>query len=718
MTSRDKNRALPAKEIGNNPRMGVDPARTSIEKIKDHERKEKHIKHEDRIKDMFTLDTTLADTLTLPMRVDNHRAIIQSVRGTMTITSNDAITKSSNNLTTNLLPDKSKSRRGSNHSRDKREIPDPEPPKAPKSEYAFLPEYIGTSNMRYGDLNGDITSSHDRNAKSISNQKQTQPATTNIGPDGVDDVTAILANIKTGDDAVNYFARYGSETPVKFIHLVNTENTRDFAPYDLTVSSQNEIASEHYIMSSVGLTHVTPTEQSDCIPLSQWMKQKINFGILRMIPFFKYYLHRKVFNIWFENVRYQLFLKQRKKVTERLFIARKTTNPAILATKKHLKDIRSVQLLSLIGLDFKPSDKDVIMERQLSQLSKAGAQFEEFVRRIIVEVNNVINDVNNLHSQAYQDQSNLLSFADTVTPEKLKSLVRLKQEKQERKLMRHRAKIEFQTLPDFIRYMDYVVLENFFELTVHGIEKFYDEFVKTRKTGIFETMIRFTAITESEAPKLNKQSSSLSTSEVITTKTVFSPTCSDIETMIDRLFESVIDTVGNLNRVGYVVVKAPAGINVNNQQNALGMSGTLNATNFAATNNQTMSSIALTNISSVANSSLTANIQAILHENKQFRHVLENIHQRIVNDFERAEEHALIYDALKPIYKFNSEWNIESYRSLGYDITQIKIDLERISTWIKDLDKLRNRPIGKHLIISIISLLYYRTQWLETQHFE
>jgi dynein heavy chain, axonemal len=393
------------------------------------------------------------------------------------------------------------------------------------------------------------------------------------------------------------------------------------------------------------------------------MKQKINFRILRMIPFFKYYLHRKVFNMWFENVRYQLFLKQRKKVTERLFLARKTTCPAILASKRHLRESRNVHLLSAIGTDFKPSDKDVIMEKQLGQLSKASVQFEEYVRRIIEEVSRVINDINSIHSSAYQDQSsNVLSFTDTITPEKLKSLVRLKQEKAERKQMRYRARIEFQTLPDFIRYMDYLVLENFFDLTLHGIEKFHDEFVRPRKSGIFDTMIRFTNAASGSG----------------VTDTVFSPTCTEIQDMVQKLFDSVIETVGNLNRVGYLTVKS----------NALG-NATVN--NVSTITNPNLNASSATNSSIMP---LASSIQTILHENKQFRSVLLNIYYRILTDFERAEEHAMTYDAIKPIYKFNNEWSIESYRSHGYDITQLKVDLDRITNWVKDLEKLRNRPIG------------------------
>ena len=380
---------------------------------------------------------------------------------------------------------------------------------------------------------------------------------------------------------------------------------------------------EHYTMSSAGIVHVCPNEPSDCTPLSLWIRQSMMFNILRNIPFYKYYLHRKAFTVWKENVRFQLFSKQCKKVSERYFLARKTSCLPILEIKKCLLDVQKVGLLHL---ELRTCDKDSFVDQQSAQCQKASQQFEESMRKVIAEVQGVMVEVNNLHGSIHQENNMNMTYSDGLNPEKTKSLVKIKQEKMERKLMRQRAKLEYSTLPDFIRFVDYLTVETLVQLTVGTANAFYEELIKPRKSGIFETTIRFTA-----------------------TGTVFSPTCAEIRDVLDRQLEMTINTVGNVNRVSYLNSKA------------------------AATG---------------------PNIQSIIRENRQFKTISEQIQQKVLYDFERAEEHALSYESVRPIYDFNDTWDLDAYRAIQHDMQSLKGMMERISNWNKELDKLRNKPIG------------------------
>jgi hypothetical protein len=168
-----------------------------------------------------------------------------------------------------------------------------------------------------------------------------------------DEVSQLLRQILTGIDGVNFFARFGSQTPVKFIHLVS-EFTREqeehpefYKPYSLRVAARGPEGLDHFIMSHAGLVHMRRGEPSDCTPLAAWMRESIIFSILRKIPFFKLYLYRKSFSIWFENVRFALYSKQRLKVKERLFVTRKSSSEAILSIKRNLLQLLKVSLLPL-----------------------------------------------------------------------------------------------------------------------------------------------------------------------------------------------------------------------------------------------------------------------------------------------------------------------------------------------------------------------------------
>ena len=57
-----------------------------------------------------------------------------------------------------------------------------------------------------------------------------------------DEVLKILDSIKTGEEAISFFAKYGNTTPIKFINCVRTEtnNPAHFRPYDLEVKDMSE----------------------------------------------------------------------------------------------------------------------------------------------------------------------------------------------------------------------------------------------------------------------------------------------------------------------------------------------------------------------------------------------------------------------------------------------------------------------------------------------
>jgi len=52
----------------------------------------------------------------------------------------------------------------------------------------------------------------------------------------------ILREIKTGEEAISFFAKYANTTPIKFIYctLDKTKSSTEFRPYDLKVIHKGE----------------------------------------------------------------------------------------------------------------------------------------------------------------------------------------------------------------------------------------------------------------------------------------------------------------------------------------------------------------------------------------------------------------------------------------------------------------------------------------------
>jgi hypothetical protein len=427
---------------------------------------------------------------------------------------------------------------------------------------------------------------------------------------------------------------------VKFVHLVQENDPKNFRPYDLIVINPTEsYQGEHFTMSAAGIVHITPHSPSECIPLSTWLRQSMMFNILRNIPFYKYYLHRKAFTIWKDNVRFLLYTKQRKRISEKYFLTRKTSCSPIIEIKKYLLEIQHV---SLIQNEIRCVDKNNYLDQQNTSFQTAFVHFEDNIRKIINEVQNVIIEVTSLYNTVQQEDDNGggmglggtgggMIYNDGSSPEKAKSLVKIQEEKLERKQTKLRAIYEYNTLPEFIRMIDYMTVETLASITIKAVRKFYEELTKVRKGGIFETTIQFTS-----------------------SQTLFNPTCGEIKELMEKLFELLVTTVSNVNRVSY--------LNTTHHSNKQHSSG--------------------------------PNIQSIIKENRQFQHVSKQIQLIISSDFDKAQDHVGTLDSVRPIYKFNQDWNFEVYKAEHQELSSLKTTLEQIINWNKELDKLRNKTIG------------------------
>ena len=128
-------------------------------------------------------------------------------------------------------------------------------------------------------------------------------------------VRQITAHVKTGDDVIEFYARHGHDSPVKFFYCLLEDDPTTFSPYflpyDLTVVSRDDVGSEYYTMSASGVVHMRSGSQSEFTPLGEWMREKSIFNILTRLKFFKYYIVYKTFKIWHKNVRQKLFLQVR-----------------------------------------------------------------------------------------------------------------------------------------------------------------------------------------------------------------------------------------------------------------------------------------------------------------------------------------------------------------------------------------------------------------------
>jgi dynein heavy chain len=140
--------------------------------------------------------------------------------------------------------------------------------------------------------------------------------------------------IKTGDQAISFFAKHGTNMPIKFLNCNRKQVAASmFRPYDLVIiEDEKALDKEYFTISAQGVVQVfnekrkrkganaaTPTE---FLSLSDWMQQSTMFNVLTSMKFFKHYLIGKIFGLWKGNVRYRTYQKTRQQLAKSLIQAR------------------------------------------------------------------------------------------------------------------------------------------------------------------------------------------------------------------------------------------------------------------------------------------------------------------------------------------------------------------------------------------------------------
>jgi dynein heavy chain len=455
-----------------------------------------------------------------------------------------------------------------------------------------------------------------------------QPASNDVETEPQDEVmtemTAQSLNLSTGEDAISFFARYGKQSPIKFVHLNRARSETIFRPYDLMVVDAQKRDTNYYTMSEHGLVHIQPASPSEFIPLAEWMRQSTLFNVLTSIRCFKNYLINKCFCAWFSNIRYKLYCQQRKKLKNNLFLGKQSFCTPLLKIKEHMMEVQDVTLLDLSSKS--PFESSAFVEFQASRRAEASKQFEAIMMKLQTEIQRVCTNVTNLA----RDTDSYEAMHDPTRSEKSKSLVSIKQEEQARASVLKRAEQEAGMLADFIRLADYVATENLMQLTIATNRDFLHELLKKRKTGLFETTVAFA---EEDAG------------------IEFNPPRESIVAMVSQMTDAMIQSVNSVSRILYI---RPFTTYVEN---------------------------AVTD---------APNVGQTIRASVAFQQIRYQIDERISESFETSQDYVTIFDSVRPIYKYDQAWDLDSYsKRTDHTVSSIKADMNQISQWKRELDKMK-----------------------------
>jgi dynein heavy chain len=345
------------------------------------------------------------------------------------------------------------------------------------------------------------------------------------GGDAALEALAVATMLRTGEDAIAFFARYGDSCPVKFVHLSRAPEGKRFRPYDLVVVPESETGAEYFTMSGKGVVHIAPDAPSVFIPLSEWMRQSAMFNVLSSKHYFKHYLVGKALHRWCANVRFNRFAAQRSALSHRLFGAMSAFCGPIGEIHGVLYEMMKVPLIEATSKKtYELVDFDAA---QAKCRADATSALDVHQKKILHVVERVVVDITG-RAKVDEDED---AKADAHKSSKTQSMLAAKQELARKARALKQARTEEAMLGHFIRYVDYMCVEVLVELAISAHERFLGELVSPaakRKVGLFETSVKFNAA-----------------------GTAFEPTFDEYAVMIRHVSELTISVVQHVERLLY-----------------------------------------------------------------------------------------------------------------------------------------------------------------------
>ncbi|KAA0178391.1 hypothetical protein FNF27_00240 [Cafeteria roenbergensis] len=487
---------------------------------------------------------------------------------------------------------------------------------------------------------------------------------------------AALAGLSTGSDVVAFFARFGSSSPVKFVHCNRVHHPRDFRPYALVAVPEEMVdPAEHFVVSSKGVVHTAVGQPSEVLSLSEWTRHASVFNVVRRLPFFKSFVPRKMFGAWRGFTDTEKFQKHRRRVERRLFLA----NPAfagrfveIVAAVQRLRDTHLLELE-----DGKNVVATAFYDTQARTREAASKDIDRHLVKIVRLVKQICKDVTERARATGTDESDESALlASAAQDTKTKSIREAKEEALARQRARRQAEHEESRLGAFIRLVDAMCTEALAERTTELFSQLLasmtDPSPARARTGVF-----FTELT-------------LSRDGV-----VFEPPCAEYLATLDAVISETAETVHRAPRIVSARAFAPflEDLPVDDPRAAggtapRGLSGREWASDGISDDDHDMMQRAEEVQAMVPKriESLGAlSVAELLYSSREFRSVVASIKRKTADDFEAAEafgrrDHIV---ALKPIYESQQQVDVDTYGGSGppKTVPEIRQELMRISGW-------------------------------------
>ena len=318
-----------------------------------------------------------------------------------------------------------------------------------------------------------------------------------------------ILKLRTGEDAIKFFAKYGNSTPIKFLNCYQDEENSK-RPYDLLIEHDiQKIANyrQYYTVSPTGIVRVynnaanqrrknigLPVEERDdtteYISLSDWMKESTQFNIVSNIHYFKNFSAIKLFTFWRSNVKYKKFIKLRQALVKNVFFCKPVFVDKVMSVNRVLQDVHSYEMVTFSVYVNKPVLPDIFVSDQKQMKEKAHTAFTNIYESIILTLEDTLKKLKENKNEKLTSELERINFGKQI---KQKAIYLQKLEKKIKKLRDDLAREDFSKYRSFFRLINYMAVENLITATNSCLQKIREEVSKHQKNsgGLFNTSASF-----------------------------------------------------------------------------------------------------------------------------------------------------------------------------------------------------------------------------------
>ncbi|OQR87505.1 dynein heavy chain 6, axonemal [Thraustotheca clavata] len=276
--------------------------------------------------------------------------------------------------------------------------------------------------------------------------------------------TAPTAPMNSFTASLNLDARYLEEFEAgNFLYLQRKPHS-DQVVYDLQVVEHYETnQANYYTMSKAGMTHFT-TDSSDFCPLDKWELEYTRFMKMRQIPFFQKYRLWKNYNVWKLNIRGSKMKDAKQTLERELFVLNPQLQPTLLALRALTLQVSQMLLLRLAP-------------KKIYTLSAFEAEQKQTIEQLVKNLKGFSANVMNL----------CVTACDNVVDRFLEKN-KIRSEHKMTFMERAALRKECRSLTNFVRLVDFLVIDAMVQLSIHSFEYFLQQF-RQSSTPLFSVLV-------------------------------------------------------------------------------------------------------------------------------------------------------------------------------------------------------------------------------------